>query len=103
MSSRPSSGEPQNTSSTRQSSSPASGPTRSSPSKATQQDASVELKNMAPEGESVKGAIPLGEDIMQIARIGEVSVMHKLFDTKRFNASFKDDEGITPLHVCARL
>lgn len=56
---------------------------------------------MSPESETVKGAIPLGEDIMQIARIGEVSVMQKLFDTKKFSANFKDDEEITPLHVCA--
>lgn len=59
----------------------------------------MELKNMASGSESVKGAIPLGEDIMQVARIGEVSVMQRLFDTKKFNAGYKDDEGITPLHV----
>ena len=59
----------------------------------------MELKNIASGNESVKGAIPLGEDIMQVARIGEVSVMQKLFETKKFNASYKDDEGITPLHV----
>lgn len=101
MSSISSPGEQQSTSAARQSSSPASRPTRPSPLKATQQDASVELKNMSPESETVKGAIPLGEDIMQIARIGEVSVMQKLFDTKKFSANFKDDEDITPLHVCA--
>ena len=85
----------------KQASSPTSAPTGTgtTPSKVNHQDASMELKNMASGSESVKGAIPLGEDIMQVARIGEVSVMQRLFDTKKFNAGYKDDEGITPLHV----
>lgn len=62
-------------------------------------DANVELKNMKPEREGVKGAIPLGEDIMQIARIGEVSAMQRIFEEKKLTANHKDEEGITPLHV----
>ena len=69
------------------------------PPKVTQQDASVELKSMKPEREGVKGAIPLGEDIMQIARIGEISAMQRIFEEKKLTANYKDEEGITPLHV----
>lgn len=38
-------------------------------------------------------------DIMQIARIGDIAVMEKLFETGDFDATYTDDEGITPLHV----
>lgn len=67
--------------------------------KVTQHDANVEMKSVKPEREGVKGSIPLGEDIMQIARIGEVSVMQKIFEEKKLTANHKDEEGITPLHV----
>lgn len=64
------------------------------------QEAVVELKHMNSGSQGVKnGSIPLGEDIMQLARLGEVGAMQKLFDTKGLSASYKDDEGITPLHV----
>ncbi|EAW06283.1 ankyrin repeat domain-containing DHHC palmitoyltransferase family protein [Aspergillus clavatus NRRL 1] len=72
-----------------------------SPPKVTQQDVSVELKNMKPDRPPVKGSIPLGEDIMQIARIGEIGPMQKLFDDKKFTATYADEEGITPLHWAA--
>ncbi|THC91666.1 hypothetical protein EYZ11_008861 [Aspergillus tanneri] len=95
-----------------QSSSSSAGLSSSSPSvvngkgtttfpKVTHEDASVELKNMKPERGGIKGAIPLGEDIMQIARIGEIPAMQGLFDEKKFSANYKDDEGITPLHWAA--
>ena len=70
-----------------------------SPPKGTQQDASVELKNMKSERDGARGSIPLGEDIMQIARIGEVPAMQRIFDEKKLTARYKDEEGITPLHV----
>ena len=69
------------------------------PPKVTLEDASVELKTMNSERGAVRGSIPLGEDIMQIARIGEVSAMQRLFDERKFSANHKDEEGITPLHV----
>lgn len=47
--------------------------------------------------------VPVAEDIMQLARLGEVATMQKLFDAKKFDAKYKDEEGITPLHVCAAL
>lgn len=83
-------------------SNPPSGPNgkgTTTPPKVTQQDASVELKSMKPEREGIKGSIPLGEDIMQIARIGEIPAMQRIFEEKKLTANYKDEEGITPLHV----
>jgi palmitoyltransferase len=76
-----------------------SGKSRAIPPKVTREAASVELKAMNSERGAVKGSIPLGEDIMQIARIGEISAMQRLFDEKKFSVNHKDEEGITPLHV----
>ncbi|KAK7408347.1 palmitoyltransferase akr1 [Neonectria punicea] len=41
------------------------------------------------------------EDIMQIARVGDVPAMEKLFESGEFDATYTDDEGITPLHWAA--
>jgi palmitoyltransferase len=41
------------------------------------------------------------DDIMQVARIGDVPAMEKLFESGDFDATYHDDEGITPLHVSA--
>jgi hypothetical protein len=105
MSSGGSSSGPQagssNNSSTAFGSSPPSAPSGKSaatPPKVATDDISVELKNMNTERSPAR-SIPLGEDIMQIARIGEVSVMKKLFEEKKFTANHTDEEGITPLHV----
>ncbi len=54
----------------------------------------VELKEMA-----VQPSIPLEEDIMQLARLGEVGAIQKLFDSKKFDATYADEQNITPLHV----
>lgn len=43
---------------------------------------------------------PAQNDIMQIARVGDVAAMEKLFEAGAFDATYADDEGITPLHVC---
>lgn len=61
-------------------------------------NADVELKSMRPD--APKGSIPIGEDIMQLARIGEIGAMQNLFTTKKLTANHRDEEGITPLHVC---
>jgi hypothetical protein len=45
--------------------------------------------------------MPIEEDIMQLARLGEVGAIQTLFESGRFNAKYKDEEGITPLHVCS--
>jgi palmitoyltransferase len=37
---------------------------------------------------------------MQLARLGEVAAVQKLFETRKFSPIYKDEEGITPLHVC---
>ncbi|KAJ5234523.1 uncharacterized protein N7469_003691 [Penicillium citrinum] len=62
-------------------------------------NADVELKNM--QSNAPKGSIPLGEDIMQLARIGEIGAMQNLFATKNLTANHRDAEGITPLHWAA--
>lgn len=43
--------------------------------------------------------LPLLEDVMQLARLGEIGPIQKLFDDGKYDANFKDEEGITPLHV----
>lgn len=64
----------------------------------TPSNTDVEMKNM--QSNAPKGSIPLGEDIMQLARIGEIGAMQNLFATKKLTANHRDEEGITPLHVC---
>jgi hypothetical protein len=44
-------------------------------------------------------SLPVEEDIMQLARLGEIGAIQKLFDSGKFDATFKDEQGITPLHV----
>jgi palmitoyltransferase ZDHHC13/17 len=50
------------------------------------------------------GDLPSGKedepDIMQLARVGDVAAMKKLLETTDLDATFSDEEGITPLHVC---
>ncbi|KAB5517480.1 hypothetical protein GE09DRAFT_566123 [Coniochaeta sp. 2T2.1] len=48
------------------------------------------------------GTLPGDEappDIMQLARIGDIAAMDKLFEAGEYDATYTDDEGITPLHV----
>lgn len=52
------------------------------------------------------GSLPADEsapenDIMQLARIGDIPGMEKLFESGEFDATYTDGEGITPLHVSA--
>jgi hypothetical protein len=52
------------------------------------------------------GSLPADEqdppdDIMQLARIGDVAAMEKLFESGDYDATYSDDEGITPLHWAA--
>lgn len=39
------------------------------------------------------------EDIMQLARLGDVPGMEKLFESGEYDATYSDGDGITPLHV----
>lgn len=50
-----------------------------------------------------KGDGEVDTDIMQIARIGDIAAMEALFETKEYDATYADDEGITALHVCQYL
>ncbi|KAI1854758.1 hypothetical protein JX266_000876 [Neoarthrinium moseri] len=51
---------------------------------------------------SMPGAdTPAEEDIMQLARVGNVPSMEKLFEKGEYDATYTDDEGITPLHWAA--
>jgi hypothetical protein len=58
-------------------------------------DHAHELADMADK----KPSLPVEEDIMQLARLGEIGAIQKLFDGGKFDATFKDEQGITPLHV----
>lgn len=43
--------------------------------------------------------LPLHEDIMQLARLGEIGPIQRLFDEGKYKATHTDPENITPLHV----
>lgn len=58
----------------------------------------LELERRSPP----KDKLPLHEDIMQLARLGEIEPVKKLFDDGKFDAKYQDAEGITPLHVRAK-
>ena len=58
-------------------------------------DDHVELTEMLPNGP----VIAPEEDIMQLARLGDVPAIEKLYESKKFDAAYCDEEGITPLHV----
>ncbi|KAL9101043.1 MAG: hypothetical protein Q9163_003658 [Psora crenata] len=45
--------------------------------------------------------LPLLEDIMQLARLGEIGPIRTLLETGKYSATYKDEEGITPLHWAA--
>lgn len=58
-------------------------------------NANMELENT--DSSDVK--LPLHEDIMQLARLGEIGPVRKLFEDGKFDAKYEDRESITPLHV----
>ncbi|KAK5146745.1 hypothetical protein LTR04_000982 [Oleoguttula sp. CCFEE 6159] len=45
--------------------------------------------------------LPVEKDIMQLARLGEIGAIQKLFDSREFDANYSDEQGITPLHWAA--
>lgn len=61
----------------------------------TEDQSHVELKDMP----SAQGSLPIEEDIMQLARLGEIGAIQKLFDAGKYDATYADEQGITPLHV----
>lgn len=78
-----------------QSSSPPRANGKSTPA---QRDDSVELKNIRAE-DDLKAPVPIEEDIMQLARLGEIGAIQKLFESGKYHARYADEEGITALHV----
>ncbi|KIW48244.1 uncharacterized protein PV06_00851 [Exophiala oligosperma] len=50
---------------------------------------------------SAERGLPLEEDIMQCARIGALEFIQKMIQSGKYTASYKDEEGITPLHWAA--
>jgi protein AFG1 len=56
----------------------------------------VELSDL----ESTPPPLPIESDLMQLARLGELRAIQKLFDSGRYNAKSTDEQGITALHVC---
>ncbi|KAF2665673.1 palmitoyltransferas-like protein akr1 [Microthyrium microscopicum] len=48
-----------------------------------------------------KPKLAIEEDIMQLARLGEIKAIQDLFASKKFTAKYADEQGITPLHWAA--
>ena len=67
----------------------------SPPSSKAGEDDTIELASML----ATDPRLPIEQDIMQLARVGEVDNMKKLFDAGKFEPTYQDEEGITPLHV----
>lgn len=63
----------------------------------------MEMGSLAADGQTgdddAAVAVSPEKDIMQLARIGDIVAMEKLFESGEFDATYSDDEGITPLHV----
>lgn len=59
----------------------------------------VELSDL----DSSPPRLAIEDDLMQLARLGELRSIQKLFDTGRYSARSTDDQGITALHVRAAL
>ena len=57
----------------------------------------MELDQMKPADDGVK--LPLHEDILQLAMLGEIGPIQKLLDEGKYTITYKDEQGITPLHV----
>ncbi|KAK4629352.1 Palmitoyltransferase akr1 [Fulvia fulva] len=57
----------------------------------------VELSDL----DSSPPPLPIESDLMQLARLGELRAIQKLFDSGRYNAKSTDDQGITALHWAA--
>ena len=58
-------------------------------------DSNMELEDVGPQEDK----LPLHEDVMQLARVGEIVAIQKLFHEGKVDAKYRDKEGITPLHV----
>jgi palmitoyltransferase ZDHHC13/17 len=63
----------------------------------------MELKEIDPTvpPSSTERKLPIEEDLMQLARLGEIKAIQKLFDEGKYDANSSDEQGITALHVCS--
>ncbi|KAJ1335262.1 palmitoyltransferase ZDHHC13/17 [Microdochium nivale] len=62
----------------------------------------VEMGRISGGGDGTTGGeAPVLPDVMQLARLGDVAAMQALFDEGEYDATFTDEEGITPLHWAA--
>ncbi|KAI9760952.1 MAG: hypothetical protein M4579_001328 [Chaenotheca gracillima] len=68
------------------------------PPKLTETD-DVELKTVL--ASQPDSGLPMEDDIMRYARLGELGPIQKLFEEGKFDARYADSEGITPLHWAA--
>ncbi|KAF7198524.1 Palmitoyltransferase akr1 [Pseudocercospora fuligena] len=57
----------------------------------------VELSDL----DSSPPQLPIEQDLMQLARLGELRAIQRLFDSGRYSAKSTDDQGITALHWAA--
>ncbi|KAK4135542.1 ankyrin [Trichocladium antarcticum] len=78
-----------------------SGPAGTAPTQpsAKSETATPKLSNEVELGNMAGGPAP--NDIMQMARVGDIAGMEKLFEAGEYDATYADDEGITPLHWAA--
>ena len=72
----------------------ASSPSQAADGAFTGENGHLELKDMPP-----RTPLPIEEDIMQLARLGEISAIQNLLESKKFGVDYQDEQGITPLHV----
>jgi len=78
--------------------------TRSTPAQpASKADAATPRLNNEMEMGDLPGDKPAESDIMHMARTGDVAGMEKLLESTELDATYSDDEGITPLHVSQSL
>lgn len=75
-------------------------PSSKSTAAAPKLNSDMEMGALPADGQ-VQGQQPQDDedDIMQLARVGDIPAMEKLFATGGLDATYTDDEGITPLHV----
>jgi hypothetical protein len=77
------------------SSSSSPSPPRAASARLEDENGQVELQEMV----TGEPKLPIEDDIMQLARLGEIKAIQKLFDSGKFSATYTDEQGITPLHV----
>ena len=75
---------------------PVNGKASAASPKLTSDEDNVSLRTMDPSEDK----LPLEEDLMQLARLGEIGLIQKLFDSGKYKVTYQDEDGITALHVC---